>query len=372
MTYRSGLPDTVPTGTGNKSTEEGGGVSVPDGSQNPRPPPQSVFMEFLAAVDHPSGGEPDEPCAVDESYPGVRPTIIFRRPEHLRPDSHYRDQRVRRAPQHMGVSGEGKGENPSDSVAAAPLRYYINSRVTGNWIKTLPVSNLVQLLLRDHGFDCEGAADGPWQLFWCDRQIELGTFELLADPLRRINQLPKATALTSKTALWTNFLHMQRRHGREAYDFVPDSFVLPAQLDEFEGCMRARLAAAQEADDDVAAASNIWVLKPEDGTKGRGIFLHRPEFDFTRGRHEVVSDAVRQFEGIACAYIDPPLLLNGGLKSDIRLYVLVTSTHPLVCYVHEQGLARFATEPYSIDELHDRCAHPLLASAHQYSRSMTR
>lgn len=44
-------------------------------------------------------------------------------------------------------------------------------------------------------------------------------------------------------------------------------------------------------------------------------------------------------------YISNPLLLN-SYKFDIRLYVLVTSIDPLKVYIYNEGLVRFASEPY--------------------------
>ena len=44
-------------------------------------------------------------------------------------------------------------------------------------------------------------------------------------------------------------------------------------------------------------------------------------------------------------YLDNPHLVD-ELKYDLRIYVLLNSVNPLRVYIHEEGLARFATEPY--------------------------
>ena len=51
---------------------------------------------------------------------------------------------------------------------------------------------------------------------------------------------------------------------------------------------------------------------------------------------------------LASRYIANPHLIN-GLKYDLRVYVLVTSFNPLKIYMYNDGLVRFATEPYSND-----------------------
>ena len=42
-----------------------------------------------------------------------------------------------------------------------------------------------------------------------------------------------------------------------------------------------------------------------------------------------------------------------GLKFDFRIYVLVAGCDPLKIFIHEEGLARFATEPYQEPKKHN-------------------
>lgn len=83
--------------------------------------------------------------------------------------------------------------------------------------------------------------------------------------------------------------------------------------------------------------SRFFIIKPTNSSCGRGIRV-------IQGAHRISQTD----ESIVSTYIDRPLLIKGK-KFDMRMYVVVTSYHPLRVYLYEEGLARFATEDYSND-----------------------
>ncbi len=54
-------------------------------------------------------------------------------------------------------------------------------------------------------------------------------------------------------------------------------------------------------------------------------------------------------------YIVNPLLID-KFKFDMRIYVVMTSIHPLRIYIYDEGLVRFATTEYN-NSIRSRYAH---------------
>ena len=213
-----------------------------------------------------------------------------------------------------------------------------------------------------------------------------------------LNKFPHSSCLTTKSQLWGILERMQLRHGRNAYGFVPPSYVLPDQAVELRAQM-ARMAAeatlteatmteatlterpaeagtatrpssevATAAGDAVGAGKtanargpateSVWIVKPVAACRGQGISLHRSA--------DGMPDEIACRRGIASLYVHPPYLVDGR-KTDLRLYVLVTRWRPLTVYLHREGLARLAAEPYALDDLTNTYRHLTNYSINKYA-----
>ncbi len=87
-----------------------------------------------------------------------------------------------------------------------------------------------------------------------------------------------------------------------------------------------------------------FVFKPVDRGEGRGIVVG-PSLREAQGSLRVASEKF-----VAQPLMANPYLIN-GFKFDLRCYVLVTSASPLRAYYYNDGLVRFASEPYVFDKL---------------------
>jgi glutathione synthase/RimK-type ligase-like ATP-grasp enzyme len=95
---------------------------------------------------------------------------------------------------------------------------------------------------------------------------------------------------------------------------------------------------------------NMWVIKPADYNRGRGVVIANrldevkriinESFADTKPNDEVKSDLF-----VIQKYIEKPLLIDGR-KFDMRVWVLVT--HELECFVFAEGYVRLSSYPFSL------------------------
>eukprot|EP00672_Neobodo_designis_P019038 CAMPEP_0174826734 /NCGR_PEP_ID=MMETSP1114-20130205/174_1 /TAXON_ID=312471 /ORGANISM="Neobodo designis, Strain CCAP 1951/1" /LENGTH=618 /DNA_ID=CAMNT_0016060293 /DNA_START=45 /DNA_END=1901 /DNA_ORIENTATION=- len=137
----------------------------------------------------------------------------------------------------------------------------------------------------------------------------------------RINFFPGMKVGASKCTFSTLMGRVAKLYPGD-FPFIPRTFALPTD--------RAALTEHLKANPN---SNNVWVVKPDGGCGGDGIYLTD---NLTSLRHN---------ECVVQSYVTNPLTI-GGLKFDFRLYVAVTSIHPLRFYLHREGLARMAVLPY--------------------------
>ncbi|XP_073443697.1 tubulin polyglutamylase TTLL5 isoform X2 [Dendrobates tinctorius] len=180
-------------------------------------------------------------------------------------------------------------------------------------------SRLVRSILSAHGFQEVNAKSNDFNLMWTGSHIKPHLMRSLTG-FQRVNHFPRSYELTRKDRLYKNVQRMQQTHGVRNFNLLPQTFLLPAEYQDF--C------------DSFSKDRGPWIVKPVASSRGRGVYLVNSPSQVSMEENLLVS-----------RYISNPLLID-GFKFDVRLYVLITSYDPLVIYLYEEGLTRFATVRY--------------------------
>jgi tubulin polyglutamylase TTLL6/13 len=155
-------------------------------------------------------------------------------------------------------------------------------------------------------------------IIWQDNAITPDQLSELSST-QRINHFPGMFIIARKDFLGKNLKSM-RSIFPKTFNFFPPTWILPRDFPDLKSQFNEKRA-------------KTFICKPEALSQGKGIFL-------TRSLEEIPEKCVVQ------RYLHRPFLLD-GLKFDLRVYVLITSSDPLRLYLHKEGLVRLATEPYS-------------------------
>uniref|UniRef100_A0A1B6BYI8 Tubulin--tyrosine ligase-like protein 9 n=1 Tax=Clastoptera arizonana TaxID=38151 RepID=A0A1B6BYI8_9HEMI len=183
-----------------------------------------------------------------------------------------------------------------------------------------------------------------WNVYWTDCLISTERVKEMRG-FQRINHFPGMTEICRKDLLARNLNRMLKYFPKE-YNFFPKTWCLPVDFGEALNYSRKK--------------NRTYILKPDIGCRGKGIFLTKSLKD------------LKPFERMICQiYISKPFLID-GLKFDLRIYTLITSCDPLRIYVYNEGLARFATSRYCEPAPHNSTnmfMHLTNYSVNKYSRT---
>ncbi|KAL8566496.1 Tubulin polyglutamylase ttll6 [Nucella lapillus] len=178
--------------------------------------------------------------------------------------------------------------------------------------------DVVRRTARKFGFK-DVAEDEDWSLYWTDYSVAL---ERVMDmkKYQKINHFPGMNEICRKDLLARNLNRMMKMFPKE-YNIFPKTWCLPADYGDFQAYTRQK-------------KNKTYILKPESGCQGRGIWITRNPKDIKPHEHMICQ-----------VYTNKPYLID-GFKFDLRIYTLVTSCDPLRIFVFKDGLARFATNKY--------------------------
>jgi hypothetical protein len=209
-------------------------------------------------------------------------------------------------------------------------------------IFTDPPSEIARSVFARHGFR-QASDPAVADLLW----VRTGYRSLFAQlaPDQILNHLPAEREVVDKGPLTEN-LKRYATSARPALpplaSFYPETYCL------YDAEERERFLAALPGTED---PRDLWILKPDRGSKGEGIRLlwrlaelRSPCLAPQAG---APSDGCRF---VIQRYVRNPLLIHGR-KSGLRVFVLVASVEPLRVLVYRDGFVRINSVPYRLDDL---------------------
>ena len=146
-----------------------------------------------------------------------------------------------------------------------------------------------------------------------------------------MNQYPGIHCISRKNLLARNLVKIKKVYP-EKFKFFPRTWILPMEASEFRNNFIDKYGRTVQK-------RKTYIVKPDNMAQGKGIWLSR-NFD------KIIEQTTNYGGGwVVQDYLTNPHLIE-SLKYDLRLYVFLYGLNPLRIFIHEQGLARFATEPY--------------------------
>lgn len=168
-----------------------------------------------------------------------------------------------------------------------------------------------------------------FNILWAKR----GTPEILEmlNPYQKVNHIPGTWGVGRKDSLARNVGRMRDLFGSEFGNIVPRSFLIPGDLEALQRDLNEHINNPSNP----SRAPPTYIVKPSASSCGKGIKLYRGMPPMPKGTKTMVCQR----------YVGNPMLVLGR-KFDLRMYCCITGFDPLRIYLFDQGLVRFAAEPY--------------------------
>ncbi|KAL0819085.1 hypothetical protein ABMA28_008355 [Loxostege sticticalis] len=239
-----------------------------------------------------------------------------------------------------------------------PLKIPVPIQKHLKWKLTTITPIVVKKTLTNSGFrlvksecdtaECPQEETVEWIGIWGKHMKSL-MFRAIKDG-QKMNHFPGTFQIGRKDRLWRNLQKLAVKFGVSEFGIMPKTYVLPHDMKLLKHDWEK-----------YAANNEKWIIKPPASARGTGIKVVSRWTQIPKKRPVVVQ-----------RYVSKPYLINGN-KFDMRLYVLVTSVHPLRIYLYKDGLARFASVKYNdeLTSLNDRYMHLTNYSINRLSKNYT-
>ncbi|CAF2662085.1 unnamed protein product [Rotaria sp. Silwood2] len=248
----------------------------------------------------------------------------------------------------------------NDLYDKIPIKIELNKFHKDHIWKVYTDHDLVKQYLNDQHYQLIDNIDQA-DIIYTKKQIQDFRYETLHNTL--INQFPFENILTNKELLALTTRRWKSLYGSSSsstttteYDpyieshgsptWLPTTFNLTYELPQF--AVYFQYCEDKQID-------NTWIVKPINLTRSIDMSI--------TNLLDMVIRLPESGSKIACKYVSNPVLLKipeiegNGVKFDVRYILLLRSIQPLKLYVHKIFWLRFASKPFSMEELDDYATH---------------
>ena len=151
--------------------------------------------------------------------------------------------------------------------------------------------------------------------------------KFIVDKYQKINRFFNYKEYASKSGLYLNYKLLKNKFPSD-YNFMFDTYLYPEDK---------KIIEKKFGNYTIKNNNEIWLIKPKFKSEGINITI------LTN-----ISDIILE-DYVLTKYLYNPHLIK-GYKYDIRFHTLVSSIQPLILYLYNEGMVRFATEKYNFSE----------------------